>query len=140
MKFLPKNLPHLKDSDSRKEWEEKVWINLISQLASLQPNELKKVLETTLTPIERNRLAMRAVAISRFSTQVHYRSIAEETWISTQPLYALRRGMKNAKYASDWDAVKIRIAERNEEAKILLAERDWPKRYRRTKYGRTRLR
>jgi hypothetical protein len=137
MIYKLKRLSHIKDFKSRKLWITAVWDDLMLYIHELQPKQIDLLLKHVLTPTERERIARRAVAVDRFSTGTHYRSVAEETMLSTQALYAIKKALKKDEYVSDWDIVRIRKAQRKKDAQY-IKERPLPIRYRRTKYGKTR--
>lgn len=132
-----KQFSHLKNFKTRHDWLEAVWLDLISYIQKSSVEDINALLRHIITPHEKQILLRRAIAVDRFSTGTHYRSVAEETWLSNQALYAIRRGLKNNLYLSDWESVKLRIAEKKEKRRF-FSERPEPIHYRRTKFGRTR--
>ena len=137
MIYKLKRLSHLKNFATRKDWLCTAWIDLLIYMHELPVEEIDVLLRHILTDYERQLITRRAVAVDRFSTGTNYKSVGEETWLSKQALYAIKKGLKSTHYLSDWEKVKVRIAQRKEET-LRFKERPEPVAYRRTKYGRMR--
>lgn len=84
-------MPKITMYPSRKEWEEACWKKLLQS---------EKWLDCIVTPYERHNIVMRATAAYRLHTDVSYKDIGRELWLSPQTISAIKKGVGERGYRS----------------------------------------
>ena len=90
----------LKNGETRKQWEARIWHACIRQAADLPANELLELFSIITTPHERHSMLMRLAAIDRLTSGASYKQIGRELWLIPQTVSAIKRALKEKNYLS----------------------------------------
>ena len=81
---------------SKKEWEEYAWNKFLKKLASLKSDEvLKVVLESVITPKERQIIMKRVAVLDLIVKGKSYREMGNILWISPSTISAIKKDIGN---------------------------------------------
>jgi uncharacterized protein YerC len=84
---------------SRKEWENYVWKELLTNLATEHsPRGIQKFTQTLLTTTEKNKIIYRAAAISLLQQGKNYREIGNILWLSSSTISAIRKSVQSSEH------------------------------------------
>ena len=88
-------IPSINKFNSRKEWEDYVWLVLIKEIVkSNSIKKLEKMLGMLLTGHEKKQMIKRASAISLLKQGKSYSEIGEVLWLSPTTISAIRKSLR----------------------------------------------
>jgi hypothetical protein len=92
---LFQSLPYRQGRETRNQWEDRVWHELLGRLG-ITAEQVSMV----VSPNERKNILYRALAISRLLAEGRPMEISRELWLSRQTIYAIKKGMTDKAYKS----------------------------------------
>ena len=124
---MKKILPPISDYSSRNEWEAACWQKI---------SESKELLRSLISTNERHNLVMRTAAIDGLLSGKSYRKIAEELWLSSQTISAIKKGLAENAYKSHVERSKNSKKKVVENTTSQFKKPKHKRIFRRTKYGK----
>lgn len=92
-----KTVPSIRTFKSRKEWEAKIWKQLVNGLVQITSTKgMERSLALILTAYEKKQMIKRVVAVSLLKQGKTYREIGEMLWLSPSTISALKKSLRTS--------------------------------------------
>jgi uncharacterized protein YerC len=134
------NIPLLEDFRSRKEWESVAWRIIVKHLMSAKSQEeFDAYFKVILSPNEKGKMLMRAVAMDRIKRGMNYRDISSELLLSSQTVSAIKKSLRDQVYRSYYNRGKTERKKRVYSRDLSPRSARRLGRRQKTKYGTLRM-